>query len=242
MLIHSSMYKALYNSSISFQRLSNDHICYFLYQILRGLKYIHSANVLHRDLKPSNLLLNTTCDLKVSFNASPGFFREFRLRNSMNSLTVAARTRQNLIQRKIRFLVVGSYFQGKCIHISFIYNGDGSTNLRHFTSDVVKINGKLNCLCRINVEVWSVTLQGSTRMKRWFWKKSACKVKKCIRNQAKNNKAFFRRKTLIVSTKITDSFICHNKKKFNSVLKLLKLTNFKYIHSWTAFIMTGPDD
>lgn len=47
------------------QKLSNDHICYFLYQILRGLKYIHSANVLHRDLKPSNLLLNTTCDLKV---------------------------------------------------------------------------------------------------------------------------------------------------------------------------------
>ena len=49
------------------QRLSNDHICYFLYQILRGLKYIHSANVLHRDLKPSNLLLNTTCDLKVGY-------------------------------------------------------------------------------------------------------------------------------------------------------------------------------
>ena len=47
------------------QHLSNDHICYFLYQILRALKYIHSANVLHRDLKPSNLLLNTTCDLKV---------------------------------------------------------------------------------------------------------------------------------------------------------------------------------
>lgn len=47
------------------QAISNDHICYFLYQILRGLKYIHSANVLHRDLKPSNLLLNTTCDLKI---------------------------------------------------------------------------------------------------------------------------------------------------------------------------------
>lgn len=47
------------------QHLSNDHVCYFLYQVLRGLKYIHSANVLHRDLKPSNLLLNTTCDLKV---------------------------------------------------------------------------------------------------------------------------------------------------------------------------------
>jgi len=34
-------------------------------QVLRGLKYIHSANVLHRDLKPSNLLLNANCDLKI---------------------------------------------------------------------------------------------------------------------------------------------------------------------------------
>ena len=34
-------------------------------QVLRGLKYIHSASVLHRDLKPSNLLLNATCDLKI---------------------------------------------------------------------------------------------------------------------------------------------------------------------------------
>ena len=48
------------------QKLSSDHICYFLYQILRGLKYIHSANVLHRDLKPSNILLNSNCDLKVN--------------------------------------------------------------------------------------------------------------------------------------------------------------------------------
>ena len=38
---------------------------YFLYQILRGLKYIHSANVLHRDLKPSNLLVNADCELKI---------------------------------------------------------------------------------------------------------------------------------------------------------------------------------
>ena len=30
----------------------------FTYQLLRGLKYIHSANVLHRDLKPMNLLIN----------------------------------------------------------------------------------------------------------------------------------------------------------------------------------------
>eukprot|EP00058_Branchiostoma_floridae_P005212 XP_002590700.1 hypothetical protein BRAFLDRAFT_60037 [Branchiostoma floridae] len=59
-LMETDLYKLLKT-----QQLSNDHVCYFLYQILRGLKYIHSANVLHRDLKPSNLLLNTTCDLKI---------------------------------------------------------------------------------------------------------------------------------------------------------------------------------
>ncbi|XP_051134242.1 mitogen-activated protein kinase homolog NTF6 [Andrographis paniculata] len=49
----------------SSQELTDDHCQYFLYQLLRGLKYIHSANVLHRDLKPSNLLLNANCDLKI---------------------------------------------------------------------------------------------------------------------------------------------------------------------------------
>jgi mitogen-activated protein kinase 1/3 len=34
-------------------------------QVLKGLKYVHTANVLHRDLKPSNLLLNASCDLKI---------------------------------------------------------------------------------------------------------------------------------------------------------------------------------
>lgn len=47
------------------QKLSDDHIQYFIYQTLRALKSMHSANVLHRDLKPSNLLLNSNCDLKI---------------------------------------------------------------------------------------------------------------------------------------------------------------------------------
>eukprot|EP00735_Rhodelphis_limneticus_P012561 TRINITY_DN5854_c0_g1::TRINITY_DN5854_c0_g1_i1::g.24392::m.24392 TRINITY_DN5854_c0_g1::TRINITY_DN5854_c0_g1_i1::g.24392 ORF type:complete len:391 (+),score=80.20,sp/P42525/ERK1_DICDI/56.85/4e-156,Pkinase/PF00069.20/1.7e-79,Pkinase_Tyr/PF07714.12/5.2e-36,Kdo/PF06293.9/5.9e-05,APH/PF01636.18/2.2e+03,APH/PF01636.18/0.0098,Kinase-like/PF14531.1/4.4e+02,Kinase-like/PF14531.1/0.15,Seadorna_VP7/PF07387.6/0.048 TRINITY_DN5854_c0_g1_i1:24-1175(+) len=49
----------------SSQPLSDDHCQYFIYQILRSLKYIHSGNVLHRDLKPSNILVNRNCDLKL---------------------------------------------------------------------------------------------------------------------------------------------------------------------------------
>ncbi|MCP9263645.1 Mitogen-activated protein kinase [Dirofilaria immitis] len=37
----------------------------FLYQILRGLKYLHSVGIVHRDLKPSNLLVNSDCLLKI---------------------------------------------------------------------------------------------------------------------------------------------------------------------------------
>jgi len=47
------------------QKLTNSHYQYFLYQILRGLKYIHSADVIHRDLKPGNLLVNSDCELKI---------------------------------------------------------------------------------------------------------------------------------------------------------------------------------
>jgi len=49
----------------SSQPLTDDHCQFFLYQILRGLKYVHSAAVIHRDLKPRNLLVNANCDLKI---------------------------------------------------------------------------------------------------------------------------------------------------------------------------------
>lgn len=68
-LMETDLHRIIYSK----QSLTDDHAQYFIYQILRGLKYMHSAKVLHRDLKPSNILLNANCDLKIcDFGLSRG--------------------------------------------------------------------------------------------------------------------------------------------------------------------------
>ena len=68
------------NNIIKIQKLTDDQVKFIIYQIMRGLKYIHSAGIIHRywsplsllqteyprrDLKPSNLAVNEDCDLKI---------------------------------------------------------------------------------------------------------------------------------------------------------------------------------
>jgi len=59
---------------IKSHNLTDAHIKYVMYQILRGLKYVHSANILHRDLKPANILLNFDCHVKLcDFGLARGY-------------------------------------------------------------------------------------------------------------------------------------------------------------------------
>lgn len=47
------------------QELSDEHYKFIMYQILRALLFLHSANVIHRDIKPSNILINEDCIIKL---------------------------------------------------------------------------------------------------------------------------------------------------------------------------------
>jgi mitogen-activated protein kinase 1/3 len=47
------------------QDLTEKHIQVIICQILRGLAYLHSAEVAHRDLKPANVLLTKDCQVKI---------------------------------------------------------------------------------------------------------------------------------------------------------------------------------
>ena len=36
-----------------------------MYQLLLGVKFMHTASIVHRDLKPENLLINEDCLLRI---------------------------------------------------------------------------------------------------------------------------------------------------------------------------------
>uniref|UniRef100_A0AC34F4M6 Mitogen-activated protein kinase n=1 Tax=Panagrolaimus sp. ES5 TaxID=591445 RepID=A0AC34F4M6_9BILA len=77
----------------STQELSEQHNQYFLYQILRGLKYLHSVGIVHRDLKPANLFVNGDCLLKIGDFGMARSVAQCKPGTSHNPLTQYVMTR-----------------------------------------------------------------------------------------------------------------------------------------------------
>ena len=68
------------------QSLGNDHVQHMMYNLLRALKYLHSAGIIHRDIKPQNVLVNDSSDVVLcDFGLARG--------NSDHYMTVYVETR-----------------------------------------------------------------------------------------------------------------------------------------------------
>mmetsp|Transcript_88865 Transcript_88865/g.240953 ORF Transcript_88865/g.240953 Transcript_88865/m.240953 type:complete len:434 (+) Transcript_88865:46-1347(+) len=59
--IVSHMYDSDLSKALRCRAVRAAHQPYIVYQVLRALKYVHSAEVMHRDVKPANLLINADC-------------------------------------------------------------------------------------------------------------------------------------------------------------------------------------
>lgn len=71
-LVFEHVEMTLHSIISTYASLTKEHIQYFLYQLLSGVAYMHSAGVIHRDLKPENILVNPNgsslkiCDFGLS--------------------------------------------------------------------------------------------------------------------------------------------------------------------------------
>ncbi len=48
------------------QPLSDAHFRHFMFQLFKGVRFLHENRIIHRDLKPGNLLVTKSCKLKIT--------------------------------------------------------------------------------------------------------------------------------------------------------------------------------
>ncbi|AMD18744.1 HBL158Wp [Eremothecium sinecaudum] len=129
-------------------QFSEFHIKHFTYQILCGVKYIHSADVIHRDLKPGNILCSISGQLKIcDFGLARGISPLFTNTKTSNHITNYVATRwyraPELILSHKRYNKSIDMWAIGCILAEFygrkpIFMGQDSM---HQISEIVKVLG-----------------------------------------------------------------------------------------------------
>lgn len=61
-LLDSDLHRIIQSS----QPLSDAHFRFFMWQLLKGVKFMHDHQIIHRDLKPGNLLVTRNCELRIT--------------------------------------------------------------------------------------------------------------------------------------------------------------------------------
>ncbi|CAN0098306.1 unnamed protein product [Sphacelaria rigidula] len=61
-LLDSDLHRIIQSS----QALGDSHHRYFMYQLLKGVKFLHDNRIIHRDLKPGNVLVTKSCQLRIT--------------------------------------------------------------------------------------------------------------------------------------------------------------------------------
>eukprot|EP00993_Chasmostoma_nieuportense_P000120 NODE_1109_length_1652_cov_401.839344_g1042_i0.p1 GENE.NODE_1109_length_1652_cov_401.839344_g1042_i0~~NODE_1109_length_1652_cov_401.839344_g1042_i0.p1 ORF type:complete len:464 (+),score=88.59 NODE_1109_length_1652_cov_401.839344_g1042_i0:61-1452(+) len=129
---------------IKSQPLSEGHCKYVIYQLLRGLKYIHSANVLHRDLKPANILINFDCRIKIcDFGLARGADPS-KKQNLTNYVVTRWYRAPELLLDNTRYTAAIDIWASGCIFAemvrgSALFPGESSLDQMHRVADAVGV-------------------------------------------------------------------------------------------------------
>ncbi|CUS23873.1 LAQU0S12e01948g1_1 [Lachancea quebecensis] len=160
-------------------QFSEFHIRHFLYQILCGLKYIHSAEVVHRDLKPGNILCSINGTLKIcDFGLARGIAqRHFGAKGAELSITNYVATRwyrapELILSRKKYTKSIDMWAVG-CILAEFygrkpIFMGQDSL---HQISEILEVLGtpsRLIIAKYCSTRSWEIfSMRNETKKRNW---------------------------------------------------------------------------
>lgn len=162
-------------------QLSEFHIKHLFYQILCGLKYIHSAEVIHRDLKPGNILCTLNgclkiCDFGLARGLAPQYFTA---RETQHDITNYVATRwyrapELILSHKVYDKSIDMWSTG-CILAEFygrkpIFMGKDSVHQIHEIMKVLGSPSKELLVEYASLKAWNMCSNSNSFYKETEWK------------------------------------------------------------------------